>query len=361
LPVFFNGVDAGRWLKKGLAIVGKEVEEQILTDGGHFERSPMYHAMILEDCLDIFNITGGWNLPGVQALRQRLRQKAGAMLVFLDGMCHPDGDIALFNDAALGIEAEAAALFDYFERLTGEKAKRFTGSAVSFGRTGYFILTPGPGDRMIIDCGPVGPDYQPGHAHCDTLSFELSLSGRRVIVDSGCRQYADGVIRQYNRGNAGHNTVTIDGKNQSEVWGAHRVARRAYPLEGVLKVMPDGSLWFSGAHDGYRRLPGAPVHRRTVTWSGHVILIADQIAGSGLHDIALRLHIHPDLGVTITDSRAIIQDGPEILATVSPAGEGRTEKESGWYCPEFGIQRPCIVLTTKYCQRRRENVPNRAV
>jgi len=343
---YFDGVDAWRWLKKGLTIIGEEVDEQILEDGGHFERSPMYHSMILEDCLDIDNIMTGMPSPEVQMLRQRLRQKIGTMIVFLDGMCHPDGDISLFNDAAIGIEAKAATLFDYFERLTGEKAKKITGGACVFCKSGYYILSPRPGDRLIIDCGPVGPDYQPGHAHCDTLSFELSLLGRRVIVDSGCRQYVDGDIRQYNRGNAGHNTVSIDGENQSEVWGAHRVARRAYPLDAALEATPDGSLRFSGAHDGYCRLPGSPVHRRTVTWSGNILLIEDRITGRGCHDIESRLHICPDLAVALTACRAVIQDGPELLATVSLAGEGRIERESGWYCPEFGIQRSCVVLTT---------------
>lgn len=90
---------------------------------------------------------------------------------------------------------------------------------LSFPASGYFRLEPTPGDVLVVDCGPIGPDYQPGHAHCDTLSFELSLNGRRVIVDSGCSQYVDGEIRQYNRGSLGHNTLAIDGVNQSEVWG----------------------------------------------------------------------------------------------------------------------------------------------
>ena len=54
--LFFAGADADRWLRKGARIVGGEIGEQILPDGGHFERSPMYHAMILEDCLDLLNI-----------------------------------------------------------------------------------------------------------------------------------------------------------------------------------------------------------------------------------------------------------------------------------------------------------------
>ncbi|MBV5327336.1 MAG: hypothetical protein JZU65_06815, partial [Chlorobium sp.] len=74
--LFFSGADAECWLKKGLAIISKEIDEQILADGGHFERSPMYHAMILEDCLDLCNIMNGQDIAWVQSLRRRLQQKA---------------------------------------------------------------------------------------------------------------------------------------------------------------------------------------------------------------------------------------------------------------------------------------------
>ena len=62
------------------------------------------------------------------------------------------------------------------------------------------MMAPRSGDRLLVDCGEIGPDYLPGHAHCDTLSFELSLSGQRVVVDSGCGIY-------------------VDGLNQPEIWG----------------------------------------------------------------------------------------------------------------------------------------------
>jgi len=344
--LFFSGADADRWLKKGLAIISQEIEEQILADGGHFERSPMYHAMILEDCLDLFNIMDGQDIAWVQSLRRRLRLKAAGMVGFLDGMTHPDGDIALFNDAAIGIEARPAELANYFERLTGEKALGLNGEYGSFSATGYHIMAPRPGDRLIIDCGPVGPDYQPGHAHCDTLSFELSLKGRRVVVDSGCAQYLDGPIRRYNRENIGHNTVTVDGENQSEVWGAHRCARRARPVGGGLVKLADDSFRFEGGHDGYCRLSGRPVHRRTVTWQGNTILVADQIDGTGQHVMGSRLHIHPALRVSLQDNRAVLQAEDETVAVVELVGDGRMETLPGWYCPEFGLQMECVVLAS---------------
>lgn len=346
--LFFQGPQARRWLKRGLKLIEEELPEQVGQDGGHFERSPMYHSMILEDCLDLYNVCSAQPQGDLQSLSRRLLPVITGMITFLNGMTHPDGQIALFNDAAFGIEAPPRMLTHYFEQVTGKSAPGTKEKFWSFPETGYFVMAPEDGDRMIIDCGPIGPDYQPGHGHCDTLSFELSLKGRRVIVDSGCFQYEDGPIRQYNRGNAGHNTVTIDGENQSEVWGAHRCARRARPVYAKLEQMPDGGLFFEGAHDGYRRLSGSPIHHRTVMWAGDQCRVEDHVKGSGRHDIESRLHMHPDLDLEFDPEQVVVHDQGRTLLSISTNGTEKLERASGWYCPEFGKQLPCTVLIQNF-------------
>ena len=342
--MFYKGQDAERLLAKGLRMLDEELGEQVLSDGGHFERSPMYHSMILEDCLDLLNICGRNPDPKLKELSTRLRQTVPAMMRFLAGMIHPDGQITLFNDSVFGIELTPNQLGDYYARLLSEQPPSQPDSFWSYPESGYFIMAPREEDRLIIDCGAIGPDYQPGHAHCDLLSFELSLNGRRVIVDSGCSQYEDGEIRRYNRGNVGHNTISIDGANQSEVWGAHRCARRARPLYARLEGDNDRTIAFEGAHDGYRRLRGSPVHHRRIVWSGGVCTIEDRMEGSGSHDIESRLHIHPALSVDLNDDGAEIGHNEKILARISVNGDGRIEKSGGWYCPEFGLKKACSVL-----------------
>ncbi len=341
--VFFEGVPARRWLETGLRILVKELEEQILPDGGHFERSPMYHCMILEDCLDLVNLCRACGLAEVRPVLRTLERVISAMLVWLRCMTHPDGGIALFNDAALGIEPGFAELFGYARRL-GCAVSDTVSAVEALAESGYFRLSPNAGDVLLADCGPIGPDYQPGHAHCDALSFELSLNGRRIIVDSGCGQYIDGKIRQYNRGNAGHNTLTIDGENQSEVWGAHRVARRARPVYARAWEQ-NGALFFEGAHDGYTRLTGRPVHHRRIVWTGGSIEISDRVEGAGTHDVELRLHVHPDCPLRLDGECAVIEVGGMRLRVTASAG--RLEVGRGWYCPGFGSRQECAVLLVR--------------
>ncbi len=336
----FTGVEAERWLQKGIDIIGEELDEQVLDDGGHFERSPMYHSMILEDCLDILNIlTQG-------ELREKVLEKVGRMGAFLEAMCHPDGQISLFNDAAFGIEAEPAKLFAYYTRLTGMEVRCSGDGVIALADSGYFVFSPNTKNKMIIDCGPVGPKYQPGHAHCDTLSFELSVQGKRVIVDSGCYQYVDGDIRRYNRGNSGHNTVTIDKRNQSEVWAAHRCGRKAQPV-GVEWGESEGRCFFYGGHDGYKRLPGNPLHFRKVIQDDEGWLLQDTIQGQGIHAVESRLHVHPDMNVEVNGAEAVIRFRDEVMLTVRAQSGTGIGLEKGWYCPEFGIKKVCEVLVLR--------------
>src|SRR5690606_4780416 len=107
---------------------------------------------------------------------------------------------------------------------------------------------------------PVGPDYLPGHAHADTLSFELSLFGQRVLVNSGTSCYGHGSERIRQRGTTAHNTVVVDGADSSEVWSGFRVARRARAINP--EVHDHQGLEASCSHDGYHRLPGRVTHHR---------------------------------------------------------------------------------------------------
>ncbi len=102
---FFVGAAADKWFERGAHVLGKELDEQVLPDGGHFELSSMYHSIILEDILDLLSLQQAcperpW--AGHRLDRPRLERIAKSMMDWLDRMTHPDGRIALLNDAAIG-------------------------------------------------------------------------------------------------------------------------------------------------------------------------------------------------------------------------------------------------------------------
>ena len=122
----------------------------------------------------------------------------------------------------------------------------------------------------------VGPDYLPAHAHADTLSFEMSLFGQRVFVNSGTSCYGQGEERRQERATSAHNTVEINGENSSEVWGGFRVGRRAYPTKPEIREEGDRIL-ISASHDGYKWLPTKNHHYRSWSFVFSSALIEDRI------------------------------------------------------------------------------------
>lgn len=289
--LFFAGPEANGWLKKGIKILSKQLKEQILPDGGHFERSTMYHAIILEDILDLINLSQTYNFT----IPYPLYDTAQKMLAWLECMTHPDGEIVLFNDAAFNIAPRFSELLTYAENLKITLTKTDSNKSILLDSTGYAHLTKNNA-HVYIDAAPLGPDYLSAHGHADTLSFEFSLGIQRIIVDSGTSLYEISDNRSQQRSTHAHNTVIIDDQNSSETWSSFRVARRANVNNIQLKETSE-KIIFSACHDGYKRLIGKPVHKRTWELKNSELIIHDEVLGAGIHNLEIALHLHPNLKV----------------------------------------------------------------
>jgi uncharacterized heparinase superfamily protein len=341
--LFFGAEEGDRWAAIGLALLTREMDEQVLDDGGHFERSPMYHAVVLEQLLDVLNLCAVF--PGVvavggQELRSHLEGAARAMLNWLSAMTHPDGGAAFFNDTTLGAAASCAELFDYAERLGLAPARRSPGGVHLLDSTGFFRFGS-EDDRTVVlfDAGGPEPGYQPGHAHSESLSFELSRDGRRLFVNSGVSTYEPGNERLRQRSTAAHNTVRVDEREQSELWASHRCGRRARVSRAI-----ERSCWASAAHDGYRFLPGRPLHHRKMRVTGESVEIVDNISGRGEHFLEWFFHLHPDV-VARVSARAVelsLNDRP--VASISfPFGATASIEKGSWH-PAFNVAVPNTLV-----------------
>lgn len=337
--LYFAGREPDAWYADAVRRLAPQISEQVLGDGGHIERSPMYHAIVLEDILDLVNVhrTYGMGVPST------MLNTASKMLYWLEAMTHPDGEIALFNDSAIGVAANFEALLSYAIRLGILVPERVHGRLLYLKDSGYVRICSGP-VTAFLDLAPVGPDYLPGHAHADTLSFELSVGGERVFVDSGTSTYQAGQVRDFQRSTRAHNTVVIDELNSSDVWGAFRVGQRARVFD-VLVQETEGYLFVSAAHDGYRRLPGRVIHRRTWKLEQRVMVIEDSIEGVGRHYIEVRFHVHPSCQVVREGDRVLIATpgGQKVvLASLTPGTMVDLQESS--YSPEFGLEYPNRVV-----------------
>lgn len=331
--MYFSGEEADHWHALGKKYIDAQLGEQILDDGGHFERSPMYHALMLEDMLDLVSLCDAYGRPADVHWRETIVR----MIAWLAAMTHPDGEIAFFNDAATGIAPKTNELVDYARRLGLDLPREGAPNRVGLlGKSGYARIEQGSA-VLLADVGPVGPDYLPGHAHADTLSFELSFAGRRVLVNSGTSVYGSGGERQRQRGTAAHNTLRLDGLDSSEVWASFRVARRARVFD-----VRYGNHALSAGHDGYRRLPGKPLHHREWTVDSEGVEIVDRVVGAGSHLAEIIFHIHPGWRPHLNaDYSCVLSDtlGGKSMAMRLDTGMTWRIEPSTWH-PQFGVSVP---------------------
>ncbi len=272
----------------------------------------MYHCIMLYRVLDCYNLVRNNALFGKE-LEDTLKEKAGGMLGWLEEVVYSDGRIPLLNDAAVGIAPTAKELIEYGQRLG-----IFCSKKVRLKESGYRKFRWGKFE-LFIDVGEVGPDYQPGHAHADTFSFELYINGRPVIVDTGTSTYEVNNTRFYERSTAAHNTVVVFGQNSSQVWAGHRVARRAR-----IQVLCDEEKRIVAVHDGYKRL--GCLHTRKMEKMEEHIRIVDEIDCEG----TAYLHFMPKENIVFDGNRLIGSD-----YCIEFDGAREIEPFTSMYAPEF--------------------------
>lgn len=270
----------------------RQLDRQVLADGGHFERSTSYHAQVLGDLVDVRDLLR--HAEVLPRLAEQLDATIGAMQAWLAALLLPDGRLPLLNDAVTVPEARLEAL-----GVRPDEPARLR----ALERSGYVVGRPCADSQFVIDVGPPCPPELPAHAQADALSVVMDVGGSPLLVDSGTSTYAPGARRQYERSTPAHNTVQIGGIDQTEVWGAFRAGRRHQAWLTTATAIGD-DLEVVAHHDGYRHLPGRPIHRRTVRSNPQRTAITDEVEGQGRHDLAVYWHLAPGTSVELVDGGA---------------------------------------------------------
>jgi uncharacterized heparinase superfamily protein len=381
-----------RWVDTGRRILLREIDRQILPDGGHVERSMHYQRYTLDFYL--LALLTARRTGDVDAERS-FAGAAARLADFAHAIADADGRLPLIGDddggmlwpiagrdcadirdslatAAVVLERphlapwgpqeetfwiaarEALAYrlspldepredYEPFERALPRPSKSRT-----LRDTGYIVMRSGR-DQAVFDVGVHGY-MNGGHAHADALSLMLSIGGRPLLVDPGTASYTiDAQLRDRMRGSFNHNTVSVDGKPQSQPAGPFHWTTSA---NASLHACRHNAAfdWAEGAHDGYAPLE----HRRSVFHADDGgWLVVDQVLrikdeeGDGVHRVATHWHFHPEWTLSKQPRRALRAthlDGEEAWLLFD-SGElslvhGDDDSGLGWYAPVYGSLLP---------------------
>ena len=323
--VFFEDITVKEKFKEELI---KQLNEQILEDGMHFELSPMYHKIILEDLIKM-------------AYWLKADSIYGDLIIYIKKMLNVTysfeqnfGKTPAFNDSADGISKDYKSLLATCNKYFNLEPQ----SKNSFEDSGFYFIEDKT-KKIIFDAGNICPSYLPAHGHCDALSFELSLYNNPTIVNSGTYMYKKGKWRDYFRSTKAHNTVLINDNEQSQCWSSFRVAKR---IKKVRRKQFDYKKirFLAGSYISY----GGNEHKRYI---GNIneskIIVLDYVKTGYKNSVKSYLHFTPGAKIEIQDNKASIIIGDNAIKVIA-IGVNKIYTEKGWYSEKFNIKEENEVL-----------------
>jgi len=377
---------AGRWRHAGWRMVLEEADRQVRPDGVYFEQSLYYHVYALDFFLHA-RLLAARNGTGVPESFDRILEKMCDVLRALSQTGPPDGfgdddGGRLFNPRRNGTEhltdplAIGAVLFERDDLkasaglteeslwlcgedavsslAAGRKDLRSKLNPRSFRDGGIYVMaSSGESEQqLVVDAGPQGIGHS-GHGHADALSLRVSVNGRRWLVDPGAYCYL-GEERNRFRGTAAHNTVRVDGHDQSIpqgpfAWSSLPTVHADRWTEGKTFSL------FEGNHTGYLRLPDPVLHRRFVFhlhdgfW-----LVRDVVEGQEKHQLETFWHFAPGLEIVKTADAFVARPTPpwldDLRVALLPARDpARTPQlDSGFVSPAYGRKEPAAVVVSSH-------------
>jgi hypothetical protein len=391
--------ESARWRRQAQAELAREARAQNFEDGVNREQALWYHHSVADMLLiaGLFARANDCDFgPGYWGALE-------SMLEFLAGIMDVGGGVPAIGDADEGVLvrlvpsagpgspwasldvyrsllASGAVLFGrpQFRLKAGacdEKTRWLLGDAAAvsfaaldstharlpmrraFASGGYYVLgadleTPAE-IRILADAGPLGYLSIAAHGHADALAFVLTVAGQPVLIDSGTFAYhTERRWRRYFRGTSAHNTVMVDGEDQSLHAGPFLWLRHARTIVEAFDCSPAQQVLVA-RHDGYRRLPDPVTHRRTFRYdiAAAVLEITDELFCAGAHAIEIFWHFAPQCQLTREGGRVVAErDGlrveiepPDAAAVTLVRGreaDPQGGRPLGWVSSGFDLKAP---------------------
>ncbi|MCL8013273.1 alginate lyase family protein [Streptomyces sp. AS02] len=381
---------SARWQADALRSLERHLRGNTFGSGLNRELATEYHGLVLELGLAAVAEADAAAVPVPASIRLVLLRMTDALAAVVDGRLRPPrqgdaddghglvvdgagtdrwGSLLATGDAVFGRLAWwpevtgtdvrtallAALIRPYSKNATAPAVSRPAGRPAHFADAGMTILRGPEGAGEIwcrCDGGPHGFLSIAAHAHADALSVEVRHDGVDVLADPGTYCYhGQPQWRQYFRSTLGHNTLQLDGVDQSVSGGPFLWTRQARSRVLVADTSHEGVGRWSAEHDGYQ----GSVHRRRVelTAASQELRVVDEVRGPR-RPARLAFHLGPAIAADLAGNRAVLtwtRDGEDRSAVLDLPGQlswrahrGETDPPLGWYSPGFGRKEPATTL-----------------
>jgi hypothetical protein len=383
--------EARGWLAEAEAILERETLLQNAPDGVNREQATSYQRFVL-DLLLLALLAGRAN---GRRFSSAFESRIEAMIEYLASVMDAGGNVPMLGDSddalVLGLSqghcpyrsllASGAILFrrgDFKAKAGGldERTRWLFGKGAAaafaglgtrdvrlpvrqaFPEGGYYVLgcdfESENEIRLVADAGPLGYQSIAAHGHADALAFTLSIGGREFFIDPGTYAYhTQGEWRAYFRGTGAHNTVRVDGLDQSRSGGNFIWLSKADAGCSLWRTSGERDV-FEGWHAGYLRLADPVMHRRRIVLDKRArrVTIEDTMQMSGPHEIEIFFHCSERCTVEPAHRGFALRQGGRTLSLVLPEAEGAGScvqhgglaPISGWISRGFDTRRPAPTI-----------------
>lgn len=383
--------ESRRWAALAQAGLEEEAIRQNYADGVNKEQAIYYQHEVMDMMLICHLVAAANGISFSAAFMQRLERLAD----FVHSLMDVNGNIPMIGDAddaemvriayapdwnryrsllcscallfgradlkakAGNFDAKNALLFgeagvELWQELSGagtDTPRR------EFPQGGYWVLGDQFGRpnevRAVVDAAPLGYLSIAAHGHADALSLMLSVGGMPFLIDPGTFAYhTQKKWRDYFRGTSAHNTVRIDGQDQSVIGGNFMWLAKA-KANCEQWSSDEGCDQFVGSHDGYMRLGDPVLHRRTIDFdkTARVFTVIDEVSCQATHEVELFWHFAPGCSVSLSAKQVTASHGAQRLLmdfygdeSVADLVQGDDSAPLGWYSETFDSKVPCVVI-----------------
>lgn len=329
---------AAKWRETGLAVFSREIDRQILEDGGGIESALWYHLFVTELCGLVVSLLEMKNGDPAGKLKKHYNKAAR----FLGTLADTADELPKIGDCDNGYSLSRFLWTTWRGQSSGRLLETFRESGISV------IKDPQSAIRLCFDHGPLGMAPCCGHGHADSLSVSLVCKGERVLDGAGTFTYTGGSSwRRYFRGTRAHNTVCVDGDDQAVQRGPF-IWSEPYTSTLLLDRAEPGAAFLLACHDGYLHSKGVIHWRGLVYKVGGWILVWDRLAGEGQH--VLELNWHTPMGVIRRRDGFHLRNGISLYVAGGETGlvTGDSTTKLGWMSDNYGVKYPGVTVNSSY-------------